>query len=314
MPLLGSHLSIAGGMVNALHEASRLKMDCVQVFTKNQRQWRASPLKEEELQTWLGELHRMKWTNAQGSPNRVVSHNSYLINLASPDKEPWKRSIAAQRDELERCEALDIRLCVGHPGAHLSDTRPPKQPNNLSGHPSEAELAGLQRIAKALDLIHRDLPGYRVIVCLETTVGSGTNLGYDFHQLAIIRNAVAQPERVGFCLDTCHVTAAGYDMSTPGRAAEVLEQWDGICGLDRLLAVHLNDSVGMLGSRRDRHAIIGQGCCGAACFRTILNHPAMSAVPMILETPKETNDKGVEWDVINLRRLRRMRARAAAIR
>jgi deoxyribonuclease-4 len=314
MPLLGSHLSIAGGMVNALHEARRLKMDCVQVFTKNQRQWKAPALKDAERAAWLNELQRMKWSSAAGEPHRVISHNSYLVNLASPDAELRKRSIAAQRDELERCEALDIRLCVAHPGAHLSEVRPVKQPNDLSGQPTQAEIAGLKRIALSLDIIHHDLPGYKVITCLETTVGSGTNLGYDFHHLALIRSEVKQPERVGFCLDTCHVTAAGYDMSTPAKAREVLDKWHAICGLDRLLALHLNDSVGPLGSRKDRHAHIGDGCCGAACFRTILNHPALEAVPMILETPKETNDKGVEWDVINLRRLRRMRARASASR
>ena len=306
-PMLGSHLSVAGGLSNALHEARRMKMDCVQVFTKNQRQWQAKPLTDAEVQTWLTALREMNWdSDNDSSATRVVSHNSYLINLASPDATLWNKSLAAQRDELERCESLHIRFCVAHPGAHLSGARARGSLNDLCGEPSHDELTGLKRIAKALDAIHRDLPGYRALTCLETTVGSGTNLGYCFRHLAIVRELVRQPERIGFCFDTCHVTAAGYDMSTPAKAEAVVEQWESTCGIANLKAFHFNDSAGALGSRLDRHAHIGQGCCGTACFRTILNHPEFHRVPKVLETPKGVNDKGVEWDLVNLRRLRRM--------
>jgi len=310
--MFGAHLSIAGGLVNALHEAKRLKMDCVQIFTRNQRQWMPKDLEQAEIDEWLAVLTKMRW-NGSGSdvdtPARVVSHNSYLINLASPDPDLWKRSVEAQRREIERCEALQIPYCVAHPGAHLTGSRPVGSPNDLEREPSRDELAGLKRIAKAIDRIHADLPGYRTVTCLETTVGSGTNLGYAFHHLALIRSLVKQPERVAYCFDTCHVTAAGYDMTTPRKAEAVLEQWDAVCGLQHIAVVHVNDSSGKVGSRRDRHAHIGQGCCGTSCFKAIVNRPELQFVPKILETPKGQNDKGVDWDTVNLKRLRAMARR-----
>jgi deoxyribonuclease IV len=306
--MLGSHLSVAGGMVNALHKARQFKMDCVQVFTKNQRQWNTRPLDAVEQSLWLTELKSMRWDSFSNpsAPGRVVSHNSYLINLAQPDPILWKKSVAAQRIELERCEALHIPFCVSHPGAHLGSIRPAGSANSLDAKPSGDELAGLKRIAMALNQLHRELPGYRVMTCLETTVGSGTNLGYNFHQLSFIRQSVKEADRIGFCADTCHLTAAGYDLSTTERAEAVFQHWDEICGLENLKVFHLNDSMGARGSRRDRHAHIGQGCCGKCCFQVILNHPAFEFVPKILETPKGLNDKGVEWDLVNLRRLKRM--------
>ena len=211
--MFGSHLSIAGGLHLALEKAGELELDCVQVFTKNQRQWRAKPLTNEEVADWRSALKSLGWDRQRG-PSRVVAHNTYLINMGSPDPEAWEKSLATQRIELERCEALGIPLCVAHPGAHLGASRKPGEPNRLEGEPTTDERAGLDRIAAALDRIHADLPGYRVLTCLETTVGSGTNLGYDFHHLAYIREKVKAPERIAFCFDTCHVTAAGYDMST----------------------------------------------------------------------------------------------------
>jgi deoxyribonuclease-4 len=311
--MFGAHLSIAGGLVHALEEAERLGMDCVQVFTKNQRQWRVSPLRDEDRDAWLSKLRELRWHRRRG-PARVVSHNSYLINMASPDPDAWERSVRLQRVELERCETLRIRRCVAHPGAHLSAPRAPGDPNVLDGRPSREERAGLKRIAKALNRLHRELPGYEVVTCLETTVGSGTNLGYDFHHLAAIRDAVREPERVGFCFDTCHVTAAGYDMSTDTGARAVLRQFNAVCGLDRLLVVHANDSVGAIGSRRDRHAHIGHGTCGMSCFRTLVNRRSLDRVPKILETPKDGNQRGEPWDKANIRRLKRLIQRPARSR
>ncbi|HRP63021.1 MAG TPA: deoxyribonuclease IV [Phycisphaerales bacterium] len=308
--MFGSHLSIAGSLVNALTEAAQLKMDCVQIFTKNQRQWKASPLAAEEITSWKEAVRRMGWeATSPGDPDRVVSHNSYLINMASPDKETWEKSVALQRVELERCETLGIRCCVAHPGAHMGESLKTGKPHALGAPPSKAELAGMKRIVKALDRLHRELPGYRAMTCLETTVGSGSNLGYDFAQLAWIRQNIASPDRVAFCFDTCHVTAAGYDMTTDEGAKAVLEQFDAVCGFSNLRVFHLNDSVGAVGSRRDRHAHIGFGACGLSCFRSIVSEPRFEALPMILETPKEMNEKGELWDVVNIRRLKGLRRR-----
>jgi deoxyribonuclease-4 len=304
--MFGSHLSIAGGMFHALEEARRLGLDCVQVFTKNQKQWRVGPLKAEDRAEWFRTLDAVGWRTFD-SPPRTVSHNSYLINLASADPSLRARSIALQRDEIERCEALEIPYLVSHPGAHLGAPRTRGDRNQLDRDEHSAdEVAGLRRIAAAIDQLHAELPGYRTVTCLETTVGSGTNLGYHFGHLRFIRDAVRQPERIGFCLDTCHVTAAGYDMTTDANAAAVLDRFDAVCGLDRLFVIHLNDSVGDVGSRLDRHAHIGKGRGGLACFRVVVNHPRLRGVPMILETPKEFTAAGTPYDLINVRKLRRM--------
>ena len=303
--MFGAHLSIAGGLVNALNEAQRLKMDCVQLFTKNQRQWKAGPLKEADREEWLTHLRELTWHKKRG-PVHVVSHNSYLINMASPDPEMWKRSIELQRVEIERCEELGIRLCVAHPGAHLGESRRPGERHDLDAKPTRDELAGLKRIVKALDRIHRELPGHRAVTCLETTAGSGSNLGWAFNHLAYIRKNVSEPERIAYCLDTCHVTAAGYDMTTDAGAAEVLGLFDVVCGLKNLRVFHLNDSMGAVGSRIDRHAHIGRGACGRSCFTAIVNHPAFRAVPKILETPKGSTEKSTPLDVLNIRRLKRL--------
>jgi len=316
--MFGAHLSIAGGLTNAIDEAQRLSMDCVQVFTKNQRQWKVKPLADTEINDWIAALRSVKWDYSERrkniKPARTVSHNSYLINLASPDRDMRRKSINLQRTEIERCEALHIPLCVSHPGAHLGNAPPKGEPLDLDAEPTTDERAGLDRIVRALDTIHDDLPGYRTITCLETTTGSGSNLGYAFHHLAYIRDNVREPERIGFCLDTCHVTAAGYDMTTDRKATDVLRQFNRMCGLRDLHVLHLNDSVGQVGSRRDRHAHIGHGTCGLACFRAIVNHRSLARVPKILETPKGDNEKGVPWDTVNIRRLKRLIRRTASSR
>jgi len=314
MTLFGSHLSIAGGMVNALKEAAKLELDCVQVFTKNQRQWKAAAIRDDDRAAWLTELDAMGWRPAPDRPSRVVSHNSYLINLASPDPETRSKSIALQRLEMDLCESLEIPLLVAHPGAHLGAARPTTQPNDLKREPDADEAAGLSRIVQALDQLHKETPGYRTVTCLETTVGSGTNLGYAFHHLARIRDAVREPDRVAFCFDTCHVTAAGYDMSSDAEAETVLAEFDRVCGLSHLRVLHMNDSQGAIGSRKDRHAHIGHGTCGTSCFRTIVNHPALAAVPAILETEKEDDEDGRPWDLRNVEHLKALIGRPAMSR
>lgn len=306
----GSHLSIAGGMVNAIDEARRLRMDTVQVFTKNQRQWKVSPLKEEDRAAWLEGLRSAGWES------RTVAHDSYLINLASPDKELWEKSVRVMREEIERCEALSIPYLVSHPGAHMG----------------EGVDKGLRKIARAYKRLFRETRGGRTMVCLEDTAGGGTTLGRTFEELGDLKRYIedaagADAEgRVGFCFDTCHALAAGYDLAsheggdgtgkkrTRAEAEElaggVLDEFDSICGLGNLRVVHLNDSVGARGSRRDRHAHIGQGNVAMGAFAAVVNRPELSDVPMILETPKGENDKGVAWDTVNLRRLRRLVVKA----
>lgn len=307
-PRYGSHLSVAGGIHNALLEAGRLGMASVQVFTRNQRQWNAPPVLPEEIE----QFRAARASSGLQGAGAVVSHNSYLVNLASPDADKRTQSINAQRAELERCEALGIDTCVLHPGAHLGTPRTPRDPNRLGEAPSPDEAAGLDRICASITALLRQTRGARVRMCIETTTGSGTNLGYDFAHLARIRDGVTEPERLGVCIDTCHVVAAGYDMSTPQGAATVLEQFDAVVGLCHVGAVHMNDSEGALGSRLDRHAHIGKGCCGDACFAAVLTHPTLAGVPVILETPKDERPDGKAWDTVNIRALERIRTRALA--
>ena len=287
-------------MVNALDSAESQGRDCVQVFTKNQRQWKTKPLLDEEVSLWLHKLSEMGW---RGS-NRVVSHNSYLINMASPNEETWDKSIALQREEIERCERLEIPFLVSHPGARLGTPRKRNEHNNLQADPSKEELEGLHRIANAINLLHEELPGYKTKTCLETTVGSGTNLGYCFQHLGILRELVHEESRVGYCLDTCHITAAGYDMTTAKKANNVLQEFDERAGLQHIHVFHFNDSIGEIGSRLDRHAHIGEGTCGLSCFRALVRESAFKDVPKILETSKEENEQGVGMDLVNIETLR----------
>ena len=298
-PWLGSHLSISGGLHKAIEESVGLDCDCVQVFTKNQRQWKVPPLPEDQVEAFSQALQNRGWAG-----DRVVSHNSYLINMASPDSEGWEKSVALMREELERCERLGIPSCVAHPGAHLETPRKPRDPNVLDGKANPDELKGLKRIVKALDRLEKETRGYTVCTALENTVGSGTNLGYDFGHLGWIRDHVKVPERVGFCFDTCHGVAAGYDMSSKSNARSTLELLDSHCGFDSIRAVHLNDSVGEIGSRKDRHAHIGEGTCSIECFKEVLGTQELHGVPMVLETEKGADQNGRLWDELNLDTLR----------
>ena len=300
--MFGSHLSITGGIYHAIDAADAQKMDCVQVFTKNQRQWKTKPLKDHDVLLWNEKLDALGWRGT----NRTVSHNSYLINMASPEDTTREKSIALQREEIERCETLGIPFLVSHPGARLGTPRKRGEKNKLGEPIAKEETDGLQRIVDAINQIHSDLSGYKTVMCLETTVGSGTNLGYDFKHLGWIRERVQEPQRVGFCFDTCHVTAAGYDMSTRKKAANTLDIFDKDAGLEYIKVFHFNDSVGKIGSRLDRHAHIGEGECGLSCFDAILEHPSFDDVPKILETSKEENEDGEPMDLVNIAKLRKM--------
>ena len=278
---LGSHMSIAGGLDRAPLRGRQAGCDTIQVFTKSNRQWSAKPLSDREVEAFKANLE------ATGI-GPVVAHDCYLLNLAAPRAALWRKSVAAFRVEMERAERLGIPYLVTHPGAHLGT----------------GEAGGIARVAEALNLLHAALPSARVQVLLETTAGQGTSLGHRFEQLAAVLARVERAERLGICLDTCHVFAAGYDLRSPDGYRRTFRELDACVGLRRLKAIHLNDSVQGLGSRVDRHAHIGEGRLGLEAFRLILNDRRLRQVPMVLETPKD--DDFLRADRRNLGRLRRL--------
>ncbi len=281
MPKLGSHMSIAGGYFKAVEAAAAAGCDCVQLFTKNSNQWAAKPITTSESSAFAAALA----TKAISDP---ISHASYLINLASPNPELRTKSMAALKVELQRAKQLGITWVVFHPGSYTDS--------------SEAE--GIDRIAAAIDeiLIDTALDGAGLL--LENTAGQGTNLGWDFAQLAAILEQLGHQDRLGVCLDTCHAFAAGYDLSRPATYASMWEEFARLVGLDRLKAIHLNDSKKGLGSRVDHHEHIVRGAIGLEGFRLLMNDSRFDGVPMYLETEKGTDESGEDWDVINLRTLR----------
>ena len=278
--MFGSHLSVAGGLHNALIEAEKLGLDTVQVFTKNQKQWKCKPLEPSAADDWCSHCTRLKF-------KRTVSHDSYLINLAANNPTFWEQSVALFMEELRRCVALRIPYLVTHPGAHMG----------------EGEQAGLDRIVAALDVIHDAVPADGVTTCLEITAGQGTSLGYKLEHLAEIMARVKTPRRMGVCLDTAHLFAAGYDFR--GRKyAKVRKEVEKTVGLSRVKVLHLNDSKKELGSRVDRHDHIGRGLIGLDGFRPIVRDEAFADVPKILETPKGKDEQGRNWDAVNVEVLR----------
>jgi len=280
--MFGSHLSISGGLHNALLEAEGLQCQTVQIFTKNQQQWKCKPLATDAVELWKTHCNRLGFT-------RTVSHDSYLINLASPDDRLWNASIALFVEEISRCEVLGIPYLVTHPGAHLGT----------------GEAAGLKRVAKALDRAYASVNGAKVITCLEITAGQGSSLGYRLEHLAEIMSLSKNSRRLAVCLDTAHLFAAGYDFR--GRRYPAFRKLvDKTIGLKRVKVLHLNDSKKDLGSRVDRHDHIGLGKIGRAGFVPIVRDEAFAEVPKILETPKEKHSSGRPWDEVNLETLRAM--------
>jgi deoxyribonuclease-4 len=275
-------------MVNALDEAAGLKMDTVQVFTKNQQQWKAPPLDPGMAKAWRDRVAELGW---QG---RTVSHASYLINLGSPDPELWKKSIDLMTVEIERCAELGIPLLVHHPGAYTTSTRE----------------EGLAKIAAAYRELFKRTKGSPVVSCLENTVGGGSNMGREFEEIARLRDmiieATGEPERLGMCFDTCHAHAGGYDLSTTAGAEGALEAFEKTVGLKWIRVLHLNDSKGKAGSRLDRHEHIGKGTIGMAGFAVVVRRPEFANVPKILETPKGEPGTKPNHDALNLRRLWRL--------
>jgi deoxyribonuclease-4 len=280
MPLFGAHTSVAGGCHNALLTAQRHGFDCVQLFTKNANQWNAREFTRDEIRLFRRTLRqtRLRYPTA---------HDSYLINLASPEEKLYRRSVEAFVNEMRRAEQLHLRYLVMHPGAHVDS----------------GEDAGLVRVAGALDEIHARCPNYRVRILIETTAGQESALGHRFEHLARILSLVAAPERLGVCFDTCHVFAAGYPLTPLREYRATMRAFHATVGLKRLKLFHVNDSVREQGSRVDRHAHIGRGQIGLEAFRYLVNDPRFRNRPMILETPKEDGDVA-DMDAVNLGVLR----------
>jgi deoxyribonuclease-4 len=275
-------MSIAGGYDRAVWAAHAVKFRTVQLFTKNNNQWKAPLLTDRHAADFRLALEQTGVVDP-------IAHTSYLINLGSPDDALWRKSIESMVIEVERCAMLGITDLVVHPGAHMGS----------------GEKAGNARIAKALDRILRQTKGLSVLIDLETTAGQGTSLGYRFEHLGDILKLVAQPERFGVCVDTCHIFAAGYALATKEQYDETIGQLDRAVGLDRLRVWHVNDSCRDCGSRVDRHAAIGSGRMGLEPFRHLVNDPRFRHLPLILETPKGV-EEGEDLDARNLRVLRRL--------
>lgn len=285
-PIFGAHRSIAGGFDNAFHTGAAVGCDCLQIFVKNQRQWWAGPLTENRIA-------RYRTAQCETGLTPVIAHASYLLNLAAPDEGKRRKSVAALIDELNRSETLGVAHLVFHPGAYMDGTL----------------KAGITRVAKSLDEVHQACAGYRCMILLETTAGQGTTIGYRFDQLAAIIERTKEPERLGVCLDTCHLFAAGYDFRTVEGYAAMISELDSAIGLAKVKCIHANDSKRGPGSRIDRHEHIGKGRIGRKGFAHFVNDPRFCGVPMILETPKGKDGRGTDLDKVNLKRLRALMVR-----
>jgi deoxyribonuclease IV len=281
MDLLGAHVSIAGGIHNAIDRGVSSGCRVIQVFTQNSNQWRGKAVSKEDANLFRDKL------KASGLAT-VISHDIYLINLASAPGEVQDKSIIAFKEEMERCASLGIDKIVMHPGSHNKD----------------GEEVGIRRICEAFDMLFQVVPQFTGKILLENTAGQGTNLGYTFEQLKAIMQGTSYPERFGVCFDTCHAFAAGYAINDHDGYRRTFDEFDRIIGLPNLLAFHINDSKKGLGCKVDRHEHIGQGTLGLEPFRMLLNDPHFKLVPKVIETP---NEEGM--DLVNLEKLRSLVAK-----
>ena len=261
--LLGAHESITGGVDKALERGRDDTCDCIQIFSKNQMQWKTKPLE-------LDEALRFKEGSSTFGIKETVIHDSYLINLCSPDKALLKQSREAFLEEAVRAKHLGVRYLIVHPGAHMG----------------KGEQAGLRLISESLDWVRKEFGSGDVEFLLEITAGQGSVLGHSFDQLGKIIGMLEDQKHAGVCFDTCHAYAAGYDVRTPKGYEATFEMFDEMVGLERLKAFHLNDSKGKQGSRLDRHENIGKGYLGTECFTNLMNDSRFENVPMVLETPQ----------------------------
>jgi deoxyribonuclease IV len=279
--LLGAHMSIAGGIHRALWRGREVGCSVVQIFLKNQLQWAAKPYTQ-------GDIREFKAAWRATGMRTVFAHATYLINLAAAVPEEWKRAVTAFHDELTRAEALGLPFVIIHPGSH-------------KGVGLEA---GVRRIVTALDELTARTRGYRVMVLLENTAGGGDTIGRSFEELAAIVGAARDADRIGVCLDTCHLFAAGYDIRSREGYVAVMAQCQRLLGLERVKAFHLNDAKQPLGSGLDRHEKIGRGRLGRDSFRWLVNDRRFRRVPMVIETPKEPEPRADRQALALLRRLR----------
>jgi len=277
MRLLGAHMSVAGGLDKAIERGQLINCAAIQIFVKNNNQWFAKPLAQEEIKRFK---IKQKETGIF-----VFAHAGYLINLATNNPDNHKKSIQSMLDEIERCEAVDIPFVVVHPGSHLG----------------QGEEVGINKVAQNIKSLLKQTKGYKTKIALEITAGQGTNLGSSFEQLAAMLEQINQPERMGVCFDTCHAFAAGYDLKTTAGYKKTWADFDKIIGLDNLLAFHLNDSKQELGSHKDRHEQIGQGSLGKEAFSLLMNDKRFKNTPMVLETYKGPD---LKEDVENLKLLK----------
>ena len=289
MPRLGAHLSISGGLPRAVDRAVASRCEALQIFTKSAGQWRARVIPDDEMV-----LFRRRVADTGIHP--VIAHNSYLINIAAAAPALRDQSLAALLEEYDRADALGLQGLVMHPGSFTTST----------------ESEGLRLIASGLRALLRTRRRAAPLVLLEHTAGQGTNLGHRFEHLATIIEGLDGSVRVGVCLDTCHLLAAGYDICSEEGYVQTFREFDRLVGLDRLKAFHLNDSKKPCGSRVDRHEHIGKGCLGLEPFRRIVTDPRFAGLPMLLETPKLDTPESRRrsdvdpWDARNLRTLRRL--------
>ena len=278
--LLGAHMSIAGGVDKAIERGNQLSCTAIQLFTKNANQWKGKPFEKEEIERFAAKRKESKIF-------RILAHNAYLINLASANNSLRTKSINALIDEMKRCKTLSIPCIIIHPGTHLG----------------VGEDAGIRNIINSLNIIMDKTDGWPVNIALETTAGQGTGIGYRFEHLSRIIDRINDKERIKVCLDTCHIFAAGYDISFAEGYDNVMKEFDRIVGFDRLVCFHVNDCKKGLGSRIDRHEHIGKGGLGTLPFRLLMNDKRFENVPKIIETPKGNDMKN---DRRNLGVLRRM--------
>jgi deoxyribonuclease-4 len=279
-PLLGAHVSIAGGVAESIARGTSIGCDCIQIFTKSSRQWKSKPYTEEEIAAFRRNLR-------ESNIGCVIAHDSYLVNLGAPDEALRKKSVAGFIDEIERCEALGVPWLVAHPGSHVGS----------------GEDAGIATIAKSIDEAHKACPGFKVKVALEITAGQGSNLGCSFPQMARIFNAVKENDRLRLCFDTEHAFASGYDISSDDGYQRTFAELDEHIGIKRIVAFHLNDSLKPLNSRVDRHEHIGKGHLGTKTFDRLLHDARFFGIPMCLETEPGPEMKDIAADLVTLKGL-----------
>ena len=270
MKYIGAHVSTAGGVSNAPENAHRIGATAFALFTKNQRQWQAPPLSEEQIFTFKKNCEKHSFT-----PGQILAHDSYLINLGHPDPAALLKSRNAFIDEMERCARLGLNTLNFHPGSHLQKDK----------KKAEASLARcLATISESINLALEKVEGVTPVI--ENTAGQGTNVGHTFEQIAAIIDRVNDKSRIGVCFDTCHAFSAGYDLKTEKGFQETWAHFDAVVGWDYLRGMHLNDSKKAEASRVDRHAPLGEGTLGMEVFQRIMALPQMDEIPLILETPE----------------------------